>query len=318
MQIHHRSTNYVERAGLPHRFLRIAVVLIAAATVLLHAPQTAAAQTPSGIVAPTAGASVRGPLTIVAVADDIDFRKWQLDLLLQGDPTEALFVGVGEQAQPLPATLQTVDSTIFPDGDHTLRLRVVRSDLNYDEYVTPITIANQAPAATTHPVGGLRALSALNRMTQLITLPIVAAPPEPVASPAEAAPAPPAPRLRDAPADDRKWIEVNLSDQTLIAWQGDKEFLRTSVSTGKPGYRTLPGTFAVYLKYEQAHMKGDDYDTPDVPWTMYYSGDFAVHGAYWHNDFGTPVSHGCVNLRVDEARALYDWAPMGTEVVVHS
>jgi lipoprotein-anchoring transpeptidase ErfK/SrfK len=63
-------------------------------------------------------------------------------------------------------------------------------------------------------------------------------------------------------------------------------------------------------------MTGADYDTPDVPWTMYYSGGFAIHGAYWHNNFGTPVSHGCVNLRVPEAKALYEWAPMGTEVVV--
>ncbi|MBK8795518.1 MAG: L,D-transpeptidase [Anaerolineales bacterium] len=91
----------------------------------------------------------------------------------------------------------------------------------------------------------------------------------------------------------------------------------TTVSTGKPGFRTLPGEFAVYLRFEKARMRGIDYDTPDVPWTMYYSGDFAIHGAYWHDNFGRPVSHGCVNLRVPEAQALYTWADMGTRVVVN-
>ncbi len=121
----------------------------------------------------------------------------------------------------------------------------------------------------------------------------------------------------DAPADGKKWIEIDISDQHLTAWQGDVPVFETTVSTGKPGYRTLPGVFNVYSKYEQTRMRGVDYDTPDVPWTMYYSGGFAIHGAYWHNNFGTPVSHGCVNLRVPEAKALYEWAPMGTEVVVN-
>lgn len=337
MRILQLSTKLVDHVGAAPRIVRFIVILLAAGALLLHAPQIAKAQTPNGFVAPAAGAVVRGRMTIVGVADDPDFRKWQLDLLLLGDPAQAFFVGVGDAAQPLPATLQTVDSAIFPDGDHLLRLRVVRSDQNYDEYFTPITIANLAPATTADRVGGLRAMSALRAAPVLTVLPIVKAPAAETVSPAEAvSPAettlpvirvPPAevaaaavPKLgmrSVAPPNGRKWIEVNLSDQTLTAWQGDEQFLNTRVSTGMPGHVTLPGAFAVYLKYEKAHMKGVDYDTPDVPWTMYYSGDFAVHGAYWHNDFGTPVSHGCVNLRVDEAKALYEWAPIGTEVVVH-
>lgn len=62
-------------------------------------------------------------------------------------------------------------------------------------------------------------------------------------------------------------------------------------------------------------MVGADYDTPDVPWTMYFSGDFGIHGTYWHNSFGAPVSHGCVNMRVAEAEALFAWADVGTAVV---
>ncbi|MBK8048168.1 MAG: L,D-transpeptidase [Anaerolineales bacterium] len=117
--------------------------------------------------------------------------------------------------------------------------------------------------------------------------------------------------------DGKRRIEVDISDQRLTVWQGEVPIFETTVSTGKPGHRTLPGTFRVYHKYEQTRMTGPDYDTPDVPWTMYYSGDFAIHGAYWHNNFGTPVSHGCVNVRVPEARAIFEWADVGTEVVVH-
>jgi lipoprotein-anchoring transpeptidase ErfK/SrfK len=63
-------------------------------------------------------------------------------------------------------------------------------------------------------------------------------------------------------------------------------------------------------------MRGRNYNVPNVPYVMYYSGGYALHGAYWHNRFGTPVSHGCVNLRTASARWLYNWAPVGTPVVV--
>ena len=120
-----------------------------------------------------------------------------------------------------------------------------------------------------------------------------------------------------APADGRRWIEVDLSDQTLTAWQGDVAVLHTTVSTGKAATPTVVGRFAIQTKYESQHMTGDDYDLPGVPWVMYFFEDYAIHGAYWHANFGTPTSHGCVNMRISEAKALYQWADMGTEVVVH-
>ncbi|HXF60211.1 MAG TPA: LysM peptidoglycan-binding domain-containing protein [Caldilineaceae bacterium] len=120
-----------------------------------------------------------------------------------------------------------------------------------------------------------------------------------------------------APADGRRWIEVDLSDQTLIAWQGDLAVLRTTVSTGKAATPTVVGKFAIQTKYDSQHMTGDDYDLPGVPWVMYFFEDYAIHGAYWHANFGTPTSHGCINMRISEAKALYQWADIGTEVVVH-
>ena len=62
---------------------------------------------------------------------------------------------------------------------------------------------------------------------------------------------------------------------------------------------------------------GFDYDTPDVPNVMYFTGDFAIHGAYWHNDFGQPASHGCVNVSVTDSQWLYNFADIGTFVDVH-
>jgi LysM repeat protein len=120
-----------------------------------------------------------------------------------------------------------------------------------------------------------------------------------------------------APVDGRRWIEVNLTDQTLTAWQGDVAVLHTKISSGTKFTPTVKGHFKVLRKYKSTPMSGPGYSIPNVPWTMYFHGGYAIHGAYWHNKFGQPMSHGCVNVRVDEAELLYNWAPMDTEVYVH-
>lgn len=115
----------------------------------------------------------------------------------------------------------------------------------------------------------------------------------------------------------QRWIEIDLSDQRLIAWEGGNPAFAVVVSTGKPATPTLTGVFAIQTKHPSTRMQGPDYNVPYVPYTMYYSGGYAIHGAYWHNRFGTPVSHGCVNLAVDQAQKLFEWAAVGTPVVVH-
>ncbi len=122
-------------------------------------------------------------------------------------------------------------------------------------------------------------------------------------------------RLKKSP--DR-WIEVNLKTQRVIAWEGKRWVSAMIVSTGKATTPTVTGVFEVYDRYRETRMQGDDYDIPDVPYVMYFSGGYGFHGAYWHNRFGTPVSHGCVNLAVDKAKWLYDFAAIGTPVVVHN
>ena len=119
-----------------------------------------------------------------------------------------------------------------------------------------------------------------------------------------------------------KWIEVNLSTQTMTVWRGSTKVSSSLVSTGKPGFSTPSGTFYITTKYTSVTMaacvNGECWNTPGVPWAMLFrSGGFFIHGAYWHNDFGTVRSHGCVNLPVPYAEWLYGWTPSGTRVWIH-
>ncbi len=123
--------------------------------------------------------------------------------------------------------------------------------------------------------------------------------------------------VQSAPANGYKRIVVNLTNQTLTAYQGDTVIMRTLISSGLPGTPTVTGTFQVGIKYQSQRMTGPGYDLPGVPWVMYFYGDYALHGAYWHSNWGTPMSRGCVNMVPEDAEFLYNWAPVGTEVTVH-
>jgi lipoprotein-anchoring transpeptidase ErfK/SrfK len=130
----------------------------------------------------------------------------------------------------------------------------------------------------------------------------------------------PTPTPTKVPADKSnagKWIEIDLSQQRLYAHVGQTTVFRAVVSTGTRYYPTVVGRFRVYSKYRATHMSGPGYSLPNVPWTMFFYRGYAIHGAYWHNNFGTPMSHGCVNMRISDSKWLYQWAPMGTLVVVH-
>jgi lipoprotein-anchoring transpeptidase ErfK/SrfK len=119
-------------------------------------------------------------------------------------------------------------------------------------------------------------------------------------------------------------IEVNLAEQWLYAYEGETLVYDAPVSTGRDGWETPAGHFRINRKLEKTTMRGNErgesWEVPDVPHVMYFTNEgHALHGAYWHNEFGTGVrrSHGCVNLPLDDAAALYAWAPIGTEVWVH-
>ncbi len=125
------------------------------------------------------------------------------------------------------------------------------------------------------------------------------------------------------PVSDGKWIDIDVGDQTITAYNGNTALKRVLVSTGVAAFPTVLGRYKVYLKVRSQAMSGGSrasgtyYYLPNVPWVMYFYRGYAVHGTYWHRNFGTPMSHGCVNLTIEDARWFFDWAEIGTPVVSH-
>jgi hypothetical protein len=122
---------------------------------------------------------------------------------------------------------------------------------------------------------------------------------------------------------DERWISINLYEQTLGIYENGNLVYATLVSSGLKGWWTQPGVFQVYKKYEKDFMGGafeadrsDYYYLEDVPWILYFDEARALHGAYWHNGFGYPRSHGCVNLSLADANWIFNWAEEGTYVEV--
>jgi LysM repeat protein len=111
-------------------------------------------------------------------------------------------------------------------------------------------------------------------------------------------------------------IVVELDKQIVKAYQDGRLVRMVSVSTGLPGTPTVVGEFKIYAKYLSQTMTGPNYYLPEVPYVMYFYQGYGLHGTYWHNNFGHPMSHGCVNLPTEDARWFYQWADIGTPVLV--
>lgn len=143
---------------------------------------------------------------------------------------------------------------------------------------------------------------------------------------------------------DEKWIEIDLSEQKLRAWEGNALFLESLVSTGLPYFPTPQGEFRIWAKIRATRMEGGEgkyyYNLPNVPFVMFFENSqvpdyrgYGLHGTYWHNDFGKVHSHGCVNLPTSVAEKLYYWTTptvsagkfyvkasegnIGTRIVIH-
>lgn len=145
-------------------------------------------------------------------------------------------------------------------------------------------------------------------------------------------------------ASEERWIEIDLSEQKLYAWEGNRLFLETLISTGLPWTPTPTGEFRIWIKLRATKMEGGKgayyYYLPNVPYVMYFENDmipgwkgYGLHGTYWHSDFGNQRSHGCVNLPTSIAEKIYYWASpvlstgrssikstgenQGTRIVIH-
>jgi hypothetical protein len=121
-----------------------------------------------------------------------------------------------------------------------------------------------------------------------------------------------------------KEVVVSLGAQHLWAYEGEQSILTTFVSTGTaetPEVATPVGQFRILVKLPMETMtgtvNGEPYQVEDVPYVMYFTDEgHALHGTYWHNNFGAPMSHGCVNLPMDVAEWMFRWAPEGTAVTI--
>jgi len=131
---------------------------------------------------------------------------------------------------------------------------------------------------------------------------------------------PPQTAYENAPSGvgaDERWIDVDLSQQMVYAYVGNELVNSFLVSTGTSAHPTVTGQYHIYVKYFYDDMTGPGYFLPDVPYVMYFYEGYSLHGTYWHHNFGTPMSHGCVNMYTPDAEWLFDWASVGTLVNVH-
>ncbi len=190
---------------------------------------------------------------------------------------------------------------------------------------TPINLATELPTFTPAP-------TATETLPPTVTAepiptetpePIPTDSPEPIPTEPEAPPEP-EPELRpngqgEPPVVEtgERWIDVDLSQQRVFAYEGDQIVNTFLVSTGTRSTPTVMGKYRIYVKYRLSNMSGPDYYLADVPFVMYFYKGYGLHGTYWHSNFGTPMSHGCVNLKTREAKWLFDWASVGTIVYVH-
>ncbi len=120
------------------------------------------------------------------------------------------------------------------------------------------------------------------------------------------------PPFPDDLREDERWIDIDLSEQALIAFEGQTPVFATIISSGRPEFKTPTGSFRVYNKHISITMDDPEageeaYSIEDVPWTQYFEEGFALHAAFWHNRFGHVRSHGCINLAPADARRLFHW-----------
>jgi lipoprotein-anchoring transpeptidase ErfK/SrfK len=135
--------------------------------------------------------------------------------------------------------------------------------------------------------------------------------------------------LGDTDQNSNKRIEVDLTNQRVHAYEGDREIYNFLISSGTYG-RTPNGTFTIWTKIRSQKMSGGSralgnyYYLPNVPYIMFFYNEshprqqgFSLHGTYWHNNFGVPMSHGCVNMKTEEAALMFNWAEVGTPITIY-
>jgi lipoprotein-anchoring transpeptidase ErfK/SrfK len=220
--------------------------------------------------------------------------------------TPAGFQPVAQEILPT-ATFTALPPIASPLGTATLTLEpqvalVPPTDIPTSELFTPPN--------PTEP----QSVESIPTSDGVIHAEIVADTPTPVYVAPTAAPNVPA---QVAGTGGKRWIDVDLSQQRLYAYEGDTLIRSFVVSTGTWQTPTVTGKYSIWIKLRSAPMSGPGYYLPDVPYIMYFYKGYGIHGTYWHNNFGTPMSHGCVNMTIADAEWVYNFTSVGTVVNVH-
>lgn len=248
------------------------------------------------------GGRANGPITVGALGREVALAKG----LITPDQEPAVSVlNVGERAGGTSAISELAPPTPTPVPPTPVPPTPLPP--------TPVPTDLPEPETTQQPVG----------REQVVAPTATRSRPKPTATPAAPSARATATRVAPIVRTTGKLIDVNLSTQRLVATENGVVVLRAGVSTGRDGFNTPTGTYAVYAKTPLQTMRGtlngQSWVVPNVPNIMYINGDVALHGTYWHNLFGSGVrlSHGCINLSLKDAAWMYRWAPVGTKVVVH-
>ena len=153
----------------------------------------------------------------------------------------------------------------------------------------------------------------VQRSQQSLPVAVATAEAESIASPVKLA-APTIESIEEARNSGQKWIEVDLTEQKTYAWEGDQLAQEFVISSGLPGTPTVQGIYRMRIRTRSQTMSGGDraagtyYSLPNVEWVQYFYQDYSFHGTYWHNNFGNPMSHGCVNMTNEDAEWLFRWS----------
>ena len=242
----------------------------------------------------TSSAGYLRPPAAAQITMDVASPTANTDTIIAGSlELPALGLPAFETASPTFAETALPTSTTFPTATNTPA--PTDTPLSTD---TPLPSATPLPTDTPWPTD-------TPPPTELPTQP-----PEPTEGPDGSF---------DLPNIDtgEHWIDVDLSQQRVYAYEGSTLVRSFVVSTGKRQTPTVTGKYRIYVKYRTADMRGPGYFLEDVPFVMYFYKGYGLHGTYWHNNFGTPMSHGCVNFKPKEAKWLFEWASVGTIVNVH-
>lgn len=242
------------------------------------AEDTAPSPAPAAVTDSSSPLATPEPTTVTPPADLNQPTNQLSHIVQEGDTLGAIAQAYGVSAEDLVAVNGLTDPNLLYVGQ-----TLIMPDGSSIASTAPVSTTTQEPVPTEVP-----------------------AQPTPILSPAS-----------PEGINEERWIDVDLSEQLLTAYEGSTPVHSYLVSTGLPATPTPVGQFRIWIKLRYDDMSGADYYIEDVPFVMYFHEGYGLHGVTWHANFGHPMSHGCVNQPTEEAEWLFNFADVGTLVNIH-